>query len=166
MALHRCQGTVNARGLATIERGSSLLSRFTASVVGFPKAGTDVPLQVSFQMKNGGERWTRTFAGESFTSFQTEGGGQNDRLLSEKFGPFTFGLALVLDSNKLRLIVRRWSFLGIPLPAFLAPTGDSYEFEENGRFHFNVEIRQALTGLIVRYRGWLVVEEHSKARTE
>jgi hypothetical protein len=35
------------------------------------------------------------------------------------------------------------------------PVGDSYEFVEQGRFRFHVEIGHKLTGLIVRYRGWL-----------
>ncbi len=37
-----------------------------------------------------------------------------------------------------------------------APRGDSCEFVEAGRFHFHVEIDHPFTGLIVRYRGWLV----------
>jgi len=65
-------------------------------------------------------------------------------------------MALVLDEGKLRLIVRRWSVFGILLPVWLAPRGDSYEYAENGRFHFHVEIAHPFTGLIVGYRGWLV----------
>jgi hypothetical protein len=65
-------------------------------------------------------------------------------------------MALVLDDGKLRLIVRRWSLFGIPLPLWLAPRGDSYEYEADGKFHFHVEIRQRFTGLIVEYQGWLV----------
>jgi uncharacterized protein DUF4166 len=42
------------------------------------------------------------------------------------------------------------------MPLALAPRGDAYEFAEEGRFHFHVEIGHAFTGLIVRYRGWLV----------
>jgi len=48
------------------------------------------------------------------------------------------------------------SGFGIPLPVVLAPRGDSYEYAENGRFHFHVEIGHLLTGPIVGYRGWLV----------
>ena len=66
------------------------------------------------------------------------------------------GMALVLDEGKLRLIVRRWSVFGIPLPVWLAPRGNSYEYGENGRFHFHVEITHPFTGLLVGYRGWLV----------
>ena len=66
------------------------------------------------------------------------------------------GMALVLDQGRLRLIVRRWSMFGIPLPLSLAPGGNAYEYAENGRFHFHVEIGHPLTGSIVGYRGWLV----------
>ena len=59
-------------------------------------------------------------------------------------------------TGRLRLIVRRCSVFGIPLPLWLAPRGDSYEYAENGRFHFHVEIAHPFTGLIVGYRGWLV----------
>jgi hypothetical protein len=77
-------------------------------------------------------------------------------LLDESFGPFSFGLALVVDRQILRLVPRRWSFLGIPLPASLIPRGDAYEFASGGRFNFHVEIGLPLIGLIVRYQGWLV----------
>ena len=65
-------------------------------------------------------------------------------------------MALVPDDSRLRLIVRRWSVLGIPLPLALAPSGDSYEYAAEGRFHFHVEIAHPFFGPIVSYRGWLV----------
>ena len=42
------------------------------------------------------------------------------------------------------------------MPSALAPTGNSYEYVEGGRFRFHVEIGLPLAGLIVAYRGWLV----------
>jgi len=85
-----------------------------------------------------------------------QGRGRFEQLLWERFGPLNFGMALVWKSERLRFVVRRWSACGIPLPRALAPRGDSYEFVEAGRFHFHVEIATPITGLIVRYRGWLV----------
>ncbi|WP_416361782.1 DUF4166 domain-containing protein [Mesorhizobium sp. AR02] len=38
---------------------------------------------------------------------------------------------------------------------WLCPRSTSFETVENGRFRFHVEISHPLTGLIVRYRGWL-----------
>ena len=42
------------------------------------------------------------------------------------------------------------------LPSWLAPRSNSYETEQDGRFRFHVQISHPWTGLIVRYRGWLV----------
>jgi hypothetical protein len=153
--MHRPHGNCwEAEGIATVERGSGLLSRLVGALIGFPGAGRDVPVNVAFALKPSGERWRRTFAGRSFESFQWAGAGR-DTLLMERFGVLTFGLALVFDGRKLHLVVRSWTLLGIPLPLALAPGGQTYEFVEHGRFCFHVEIRHPLTGLIVRYAGWL-----------
>jgi hypothetical protein len=64
-------------------------------------------------------------------------------------------MALKSEGSRLRLVLRRWSVLGIPLPMWLCPHSDSYEASDDGRFRFHVEISHPLMGLIVRYRGWL-----------
>ena len=51
--------------------------------------------------------------------------------------------------------MRRWSFLGLPLPGFLAPRGDSFEFEKHGRFCFDVEVTLPVAGFVIRYSGYL-----------
>jgi hypothetical protein len=153
--MHTHKTVTKVAGLAKVERGTSITSRFIAMIFRFPQAGQEIPVQVVFHPNSNGELWTRTFAGRSFSSWQTEGRGRSDKLLNERFGPFTFGLALVINSGKLHLIVRNWNFLGIPLTTFLIPNGDSYEYDDHGRFCFNVEIKHLLTGLIVRYNGWL-----------
>jgi len=154
--LHNCATQEQkAEGFARVETGRNLLSRLIISLFGFPRAGQDIPVKVSFQSKEGGELWQRTFSGRTFSSFQWEGKGYFDRLLMEKFGPFIFGFALVLEEEKLKLVIRYWNIFGIPLPLSLAPHGDSFEYVEDGFFCFYVEIRHRLTGLIVRYRGRL-----------
>ncbi|MBY3557609.1 SDR family oxidoreductase [Rhizobium laguerreae] len=147
-----------ASGRARIERGGGLLARIVAGVIGFPPAGEDVPVTVRFAVDGDKEIWTRDFGGKIFRSIQLEGKGRDQHLLAEVFGPFRVLMALVPDGEKLRLVVRGWRFCGIPLPLFLAPGGDTYEEERDGRFHFHVEISGRLTGLVVRYTGWLVVE--------
>ncbi|MBY5673588.1 DUF4166 domain-containing protein [Rhizobium leguminosarum] len=156
-ALH-AGGARVASGRARIERGGGLLARIVAGVIGFPRAGEDVPVTVRFVPDGDREVWTRDFGGTVFRSWQVEGKGRDRHLLAEVFGPFRVLMALVPDGGKLRLVVRGWRFCGIPLPLFLAPGGDTYEEERDGRFHFHVEIGGRLTGLVVRYTGWLVVE--------
>jgi uncharacterized protein DUF4166/saccharopine dehydrogenase-like protein len=154
--------TATAVGRADITRGTSLFARLAASVVGFPSEGRDVPVTVRFDVApspygpGSSETWTRTFANHSFSSEQFAGTGRFDRLLCERFGPITLALAVVINDSRLHLIVRGWTFLGIPLPRSLAPHCDAHESERNGFFHFDVAISHRWTGLIVHYRGWLV----------
>jgi hypothetical protein len=156
--MHGARGKFSAAGRATVERGRSPLAALVCAVMGFPEAGEDVPVRVDFTASPEEEVWKRTFAGRVFHSRLRAGDGKFKWLLHENFGPIGAGIALVVDGERLRWITRRWSIFGIPLPLTLAPHGDSYEFEENGRFNFHVEIRQPLIGLIVRYRGWLTPE--------
>lgn len=112
-------------------------------------------LTVTFSPENGGEHWVRDFGGKRFSSVQAAGTGKDEHLLVERFGPASFALALVAEEGRLVLIPRRWSFLGIPMPRFLLPTGLSFETERDGQFCFDVEISMPLVGLIVAYRGAL-----------
>lgn len=161
--MHDCGEGFQAEGRATVERGRGWLSRLVSACFGFPPAGADVPVQVRFRPRNGGEWWLRRFGKHAFRSFQSEGRGRSERLLRERFGPFSFGIALVLDQGRLQWVVRRWSLLGLPLPASWAPGGETWEASEGGRFHFHVEIRQRWIGLLVAYRGWLVPDKLSQS---
>jgi uncharacterized protein DUF4166/saccharopine dehydrogenase-like protein len=155
-AMHDLDSELSAEGVAVVERGSGLMARLAAAVIGFPRGGESVPVTVSFRARDGREYWQRTFAGRSFSSIQEQGRGRSEWLMCEKFGPLNFGMALVCEADRMRLIVRRWSCFGIPMPLALAPHSNSYEFARDGRFCFHVEISHPITGLIVGYRGWLV----------
>jgi len=152
-AMH--EGAAMAQGRASVERGDGLLSRLVARLIGFPAAGADVAVKVRFDIDADGETWTRTFGTHGFSSRQFAGRGRSERLLCEGFGPLTFAMALVAGENRLSLVLRRWSLLGLPLPMWLCPRSNAYETVEDGRFRFQVEISHPLAGLIVRYRGWL-----------
>ncbi len=155
-AMHDVTIEVVAEGRGSVERGRSPLARMAAAVIGFPKAAADTEVRVNFEVKDGVETWTRTFGDASFFSRQFLGRGRSDALLCEQFGPLTFAMALVLNDGRLSLVMRRWAIFGVPLPMWLCPRSNSYESVEDGRFRFHVEISHPLTGLIVRYQGWLV----------
>ncbi len=155
-AMHDLSGDLTVEGRAKVERGHGRAARLIAALFRFPPAtGDDVPVQVRFHSDGRCETWQRDFAGHRFSSIQEEGRGRFERLLCERFGPFAFGLALVLQEARLKLVVRGWTLFGIPLPLALAPGGEAYESADNDRFNFDVEISHRFTGLIVRYRGWL-----------
>jgi len=153
------EGTRFAQGRAIVDCGGGVFARLVAWLVGFPPEGCEVPVAVRFDAERGGERWQRTFGGGAqahrFSSFQEQGRGRFERLLCERFGPFRFGLALIVDEDRLRLVLRGWNLFGLPLPRSLAPRIAAHESAPDGCFHFHVEIAHPLTGLIVRYRGFL-----------
>lgn len=154
-AMHDGTADRAAEGVATIERGDGVLAGLVARLFRFPASGERVPVRVDFLRRNGRETWRRSFAGLAFASIQEQGRGRFAGLVVERFDPLSFGLALVRDDGRLKLVLRRWTAFGIPLPLACAPGGEAFEFEEDGRFHFHVEIGHRWTGLIVRYRGWL-----------
>ena len=155
--MHDVEVAAEAEGVGTVERGWNPLGALACFFMRFPKAGTNIPVRVTFEASNGFENWTRDFGGQTFQSLQCAGHGISERLLVERFGIFVFAMALVLKEGRLNLVLRRWSILGIPLPMWLCVRSESFEFvDEKGRFNFNVRISHPMTGLIVHYKGWLV----------
>jgi hypothetical protein len=154
--MHDIRGTVIAEGRARVERGPGVSARLVAALIGFPATNPDMPVRVQFDASDGVEIWTRKFSDDRFASRQFAGRGQSEHLLCERFGPLTFAMALVVAGERLSLVLRRWSAFGLPLPMWLCPRSDSYESTEQGRFNFHVRISHPLTGLIIRYDGWLV----------
>ena len=159
--LQELHGTMAMRrwtGEAEVRRGSGAVARMIGAIFGFPAAASRASVIVTLSPEAEGERWTRTFDGKSFSSMQSCGSGKNQHLLVERFGPASFALALVVEGDRLSLLPRRWSFLGIPMPGFLLPKGSSFETESEGWFCFDVEISVPFVGLIVAYKGRLKPE--------
>ena len=153
-AMH--QSAARAEGRATVERGTGTLARLAALVLRLPKAAADTSISVQFDVGDGSETWTRSFGDEQFASRQFAGHGRWAGLLCEQIGPLTFAMTLVPEEGRLSLVLRHWRAFAIPLPMWLGPRAIAYETAAAGRFRFHVEIGHPLTGLIVRYRGWLV----------
>jgi len=149
--LHDVSGVSVWRGRADVERGRSPLSRAVATLFGLPPAGHDQVLEVTFMPDGGTELWARRFGDATFRSMQYERKG----LLRERVGPSTFVFALETSTDGMGLKLRSVRFLGIPLPAFLAPSVFTFESERGGRYHFEVEASLPLIGRVVRYTGWL-----------
>lgn len=154
-AVHGAGPKLTISGAASITRGRGVLARILAWVMRFPAAGDNVPVSVTFERHGHYDKWTRDFGGQEFSSTFAAGSGGFEHLLCERFGPLTFGMALVPDSDRLDLVIRRWSFLGLALPRVLAPNGESYEYEKDNQFRFDVEVRLPLVGLVIRYQGYL-----------
>lgn len=149
-ALHSVNRDGGAQGQAQVRRGAHPLARLVAAVMRFPPPGTH-DLHVAFSTGRACEVWTRDFGGHRFSSELREDRGR----LVERFGPFRFRFDLPSDTSGLRMITRGWTTFGVPLPLFLAPRTQAREWQEDGRFRFDVRIALPLIGLLVQYRGAL-----------
>ena len=153
-------------GRCTVERGRSPLAWIVAAIVGFPPAGENLPITVHLIAEADAERWSRSVAGSTFSSVQSAGRGRAEGLVRERFGAVAVDMALVVEPGRLVYVVRRWSFLGVSLPLWLGPRSVAMETADRQNFCFDVRVAHPLTGLIVRYRGWLVREPGDLAFTQ
>jgi len=154
-ALHDDTTSRTWQGTGSVRRGTGFLANIIGALFGFPKTTEATSVTVDFDYKDGVETWRRAFGAHKFHSVQSRGAGRKTHLLMERFGPITAALAVTIADDRLYLIPRHWSFLGLPLPKFLMPAGNSFETEIDGKFAFDVEIAAPFIGLIAAYRGQL-----------
>jgi len=148
---------LRAGGAVQVQRGGSLLARLLAQGLKLPGASPTAPLKVSFRRSGQGETWIRTFAGSVLESHQSEGAGSRQGLLLETFGLIAIPLTLEVEDQGLRLTSLGWSLMGLPMPGFLGPRVSAQEWQADGLFRFDVEIRAPGGGLVLRYEGHLQV---------
>jgi hypothetical protein len=149
-SMHEVLRDGGASGEAIVTGAANPIARLIARGIGFPAAGRH-RLHVHFTERDGVETWTRDFGGQRFRSRLRQDG----RWLVERFGPLRFGFELPSDERGLAMVMRRWWIGPFRLPLLLAPRSLAREWEEDGRFHFDVPISLTLLGRIVHYRGWL-----------
>jgi hypothetical protein len=148
--MHEVCRDAGAAGGAEVVRGKNLAARMIARLIGFPPTGR-WPLHVTFRERDGVETWTRDFGGHRFTSRLAEAGS----LICESFGPLRFLFTLEAGESGLAMHLRGWSFLRLPLPRALAPRIAAREWQEQGRFRFDVRVALPVAGPVIGYAGWL-----------
>ena len=154
--LHSTTSVSIYAGKCTAHRGRSPLARAVTALVGFPKAGVDLPIRVKLTVDGAGERWVRTVADNTFSSTQRLAKGRSAGLIRERFGPVAIDMALVLQGPRMHYVIRRWSLCGLPMPLRLGPKTIASEFvDADERFCFDVKLWQPCVGLLVHYAGWL-----------
>lgn len=148
--MHDLIGDGGAVGDATVTRGKSGPARLVAAMVGFPPDGTH-RVHVTFEEEHGVERWTRRFSHHSFSSELMQEG----RCLVERFGPMRFYFEMPATARGLKMMMVKWTALGIPLPRALAPRSIATETADGGDFIFDVAIALPLIGPVTHYKGRL-----------
>ncbi len=152
LATHQTADISHWRGRAKIQRGTSLWSRFLCRLFGFPNATDDVAVEVVKRVVSTGEIWQRSFGARKFMSklAATPSG------MTERFGPFTFRLALEVKDRALHYPVISGRLGPVPLPRWLLPISEAREYVSDHLFHFDVKLSAPIThSLMVHYQGHL-----------
>lgn len=156
-ALHDNVSRARWSGRADITGASNPLAYVAARIVGMPRATGDVDVAVDFEVRDGVERWRRSFAGRLFVSLQYAGEGSDVGAVIERFGALSFALRNTLDGEGLSQEIAAAYVLGIRLPRLLWPRIRARErVDGQGRFTFDVAIAVPLLGGLVAYKGWLM----------
>lgn len=150
--LHHGERPCRYAGTVTVQRGTTRLARFTADCLRLPPAGTQA-LQVDIVSDPAGERWLRRFGEVPMASRL----GIRDGRLIERLGLMTLAFRLTTAPDGLH-----WTAESLRIGGFaLARSGfqvQAREFERAGRYHFEVAVLLALTGLLIGYAGSLDVD--------
>ncbi len=151
---HDTEGGGRARGVFQVERSPGRLQSAIASILGMPRAGTDVPVTLRVAVEGDRERWTRDFAGHRVETVQWASGG----MLMESTGPVHFSTELVLEGSRLTYEFRRAWFAGIPIPRWLSPGVVSHVDAGESGWFVVVHVLAPFLGELISYEGWIEPE--------
>jgi Domain of unknown function (DUF4166) len=139
-------------GAATVRRGKGLLRRIIAALMGLPKAGEKVRVDLEVEVIGEREIWRRTFDGRPFTTMQWDADG----LLAERAGPVTLRFRLHADQHGMRFEHRGTSIAGVPIPRTLAPSVTADALARGEGWDLRVTITAPLVGMVTTYTGYII----------
>jgi hypothetical protein len=104
---HSASGGGRASGTAVVRHTNPL-----ARLLGFPRSGENIPLQLEVEADETREIWTRRFGGFTLRTIQRQDGG----LLLETRGPVRIFFRIFADETGMRFESQRACFWIVPLP--------------------------------------------------
>lgn len=150
--LHARGGVRRYAGEAEASRGAGWLSRLCGWIAGLPPAHAGA-IEVDIDADRDGETWIRRFGRGAMRSRLRE----RDGLIHERLGPMAFAFALERVDDGLIWRLRSVRALGVALPLSWFDGMHAREFEQDGRYRFDVRAALPGIGLLVHYRGWLAI---------
>ena len=153
--LHGGQANQIWSGEAVASLSKNPLAKLIRAFAGIKIKPGQTPVNVHIRSRPTEEIWTRNFGGDKFTSRLSRGARKNQHLIIERFGPIRVALAITYENDRIAFIPRRWFLWSIAMPQWLLPQGESYEYQQGEKFHFDVSIKVPIAGVIAAYKGWL-----------
>ena len=165
VAAHASGPVTRLNGAARVAPAASPLGAIAGACVGFPRAAERAPVEVTMRLEpDGRETWTRTIGGRRFKSVLSYAAPD---IVRERFGPFSFDMAVAADAEALSMQVTGWRFGPLALPRALAPRSLARETAgAGGLFRFDVPVALPWLGRLTHYQGELEIESHSRPAQE
>ncbi len=150
---HRAGPVSNWSGEAQVA-GATGLAALPALAFGFPGRAAAAPAHVrKTSTGDGHETWERRIGTARFRSRIAHA---RPGFVTERFGPFSFELAVACGPDRLTMDIASWRIGPIPLPRRLAPKSLATEAATpDGEFTFDVPIAAPLLGRLAHYKGVL-----------
>ncbi len=158
--LHKPSGKTIWKGEAETQGPANIFGKIAGLLAGVSVSDARSSVTVCITPHNGGETWQRDFGGRKFKSHLKPGLAKNEYLMMESFGAIKVAMAIFKKGETLRFVPRRWFLFGLPMPKALLPYGDTFEYQEDGKFWFNVSLNVPLAGRVASYKGWLQKKEN------
>lgn len=151
--IHDTRRAKTYAGRCTVRAGENRVAKVIARVAGLPVATAEVPVEVAILSGDRAEQWTRTFGVRKMRSVLADRG----QLLEERLGPVVLTFELTASPQTIVWTLKRARLAFVRLPISRLLSCAAREAVENGRYTFDVSAHVRGIGLIVHYRGWLVV---------
>jgi hypothetical protein len=140
-------------GSAQVKRGN-IFARCICNLFGFPKQNLQTSLRVDCTHQTDLMIWERDFDGLKMTShFSMQG-----EFLKECLGPLVMLFKAVEVNGALYYQYIKTRLWGIPIPKLLSPQVIASEKEVEGFYHFSVEVKMFMIGMVISYSGKLNLE--------
>lgn len=140
-------------GEAEVVRGHGWIAHACALAARLPPSASCVPVRVHIRQHAAGEIWCREFGRARMPSRLGFARGR----LRERLGMMRFDFNLRIEHGRLEWRVAAARALGLPLPARWFARVRAAEFEQDGRYCFEIDAVLPCVGRVVRYAGWLDV---------
>jgi hypothetical protein len=150
---HSLAGRHSLHGFVETEGARSLTGKVLALLLGAPRRHSAGPLAFELDADANAERWTRRFPHRVMSSTLRP----FPLGIVEQLGAARLGFELDVTGGKLVMRLRRLWFWGIRCPACLMPRVTAEETGLAHTLYFNVRAEVPGIGLVVAYRGHLVL---------
>lgn len=159
--VHAYNGEASMLGQVNVKRGNGRLALFVGRLLKLPPPLSEAEAKIVFKTTGYSEVLTREYGPDRngqiwIMQSDIEADPAAPMMIHESFGHAKLTLQLHTNHGKLAHEITGVTLFGVPLPKFCWPELCATEWQENGRYRFDVCLSLPLAGFIIRYSGWLL----------